>query len=335
MVPETEVSETIGFIKTKFEKTTVNVIDAAASGAGDGLKLALNVGAMVLAFLALIALLNGFIGWVGGWFGYGTLTFQQILGWLLSPVAWLLGIPWSEAVQAGALLGEKTVLNEFVAYAHLQEQMTTLSTRTVTILTYALCGFANFGQIAHSAWRYRDAGSGAAARSRPSRSACAHRRNARLFYDRLRGRNFYLRIDDMRRKLSVFFGTVFVLLGVLMLFLGNIVKGALETFGPKVIGVPVHVETVRVNPLTGMVYVRALSIGNPEGFNTPTLMTLDEFKLDLSFASLFTDTLVIKRVLVEGPEVTYEKSLTSSNIETLQKKLANSDDKSGKKVIIE
>lgn len=148
MIPETEESETIGMVKTKYEKTTVNVIDAAASGASDGLKLALNVGAMVLAFLALIAMLNGLLGWVGGWFGLETLTFQQVLGWLFSPIAWLLGIPANEAAQAGTLLGEKTVLNEFIAYAHLQEQITQFSPRTVTILTYALCGFANLGQIA-------------------------------------------------------------------------------------------------------------------------------------------------------------------------------------------
>lgn len=148
MIPETEEPETAGTVTATFEKTTVNVIDAAASGAGDGLKLALNVGAMLLAFVALIAMLNGLIGWVGGWFGLETLTFQQILGWLFSPIAWLLGIPMQDAVEAGTLLGEKTVLNEFVAYAHLTEQSSTLAPRTTTILTYALCGFANFGSIA-------------------------------------------------------------------------------------------------------------------------------------------------------------------------------------------
>ncbi len=148
MVPETEISETADTVKADFEKTTVNVIDAATTGAGDGLKLALNVGAMLLAFVALIAMLNGLIGWVGGWFGLETLSFQQILGWLFSPLAWLLGIPWQDAFSAGVLLGEKTVLNEFVAYAHLQEQIEMLSPRTTTILTYALCGFANFSSIA-------------------------------------------------------------------------------------------------------------------------------------------------------------------------------------------
>ncbi len=148
MVPETKQSETAGTVKADFEKTTVNVIDAATTGASDGLKLALNVGAMLLAFVALIAMLNGLIGWVGGWFGIEALSFQQILGWLFSPLAWLLGIPWQDAFSAGVLLGEKTVLNEFVAYAHLQEQMEALSPRTTTILTYALCGFANLSSIA-------------------------------------------------------------------------------------------------------------------------------------------------------------------------------------------
>lgn len=148
MVPETEMPATAGTVKADFEKTTVNVIDAATAGAGDGLKLALNVGAMLLAFVALIAMLNGLIGWIGSWFGLEALSFQQILGWLFSPLAWLLGIPWTDAFPAGVLLGEKTVLNEFVAYAHLHEQLEQLSPRTVTILTYALCGFANFSSIA-------------------------------------------------------------------------------------------------------------------------------------------------------------------------------------------
>ncbi|MCF7848822.1 MAG: NupC/NupG family nucleoside CNT transporter [Kiritimatiellales bacterium] len=148
MIPETEEPATAGTVRASFEKSTVNVLDAATTGAADGLKLALNVGAMLLAFIALIAMLNGFIGWVGGLCGAEGLSFQQILGWLFSPLAWLLGIPWEDAVKAGTLLGEKTVLNEFVAYAHMQQQLQTLSPRSVTILTYALCGFANFSSIA-------------------------------------------------------------------------------------------------------------------------------------------------------------------------------------------
>ncbi len=148
MIPETEESQTIGTIKTAYEKTTVNVLDAATKGAGDGLKLAVNVGAMLLAFIALISMMNGFVGWVGGWLGLESLSFQQMLGWLFAPVAWLLGVPWEDAATAGTLLGEKTVLNEFVAYVHLQEQFEVLQPRSVTILTYALCGFANFSSIA-------------------------------------------------------------------------------------------------------------------------------------------------------------------------------------------
>ncbi|MGE4490736.1 MAG: nucleoside transporter C-terminal domain-containing protein, partial [Kiritimatiellales bacterium] len=110
--------------------------------------LALNVGAMLLAFIALIAMLNGLIGWLGGLVGLEALTFEKIVGWLFAPLAWLMGIPWQDAVEAGTLLGEKTVLNEFVAYAHLHEQLETLSPRTVTILTYALCGFSNLSSIA-------------------------------------------------------------------------------------------------------------------------------------------------------------------------------------------
>jgi len=148
MVPETGKPETTGTVQTAFEKTTVNVLDAATTGAVDGLKLALNIGAILLAFVALIAMLNGLIGWCGGWFGFEALSFQQILGLLFAPLAWLMGIPYHDAFSAGILLGEKTVLNEFVAYAHLQQQISTLSPRTTTILTYALCGFANLGSIA-------------------------------------------------------------------------------------------------------------------------------------------------------------------------------------------
>lgn len=148
MVPETGSPETLNRVDTAVDRTTVNAMDAATSGASDGLRLALNVGAMLIAFVALIAMLNGLIGWAGGMFGIEALSFQKILGWLLAPLAWVLGIPWQDAVRAGALLGEKTILNEFVAYAHLQEQLQMFCPRTVTILTYALCGFANFGSVA-------------------------------------------------------------------------------------------------------------------------------------------------------------------------------------------
>lgn len=126
----------------------INVLDAAASGASSGLQLALNVGAMLLAFVALIALLNGLIGWAGSLFGYPELTFELILGYLLAPLAWAIGIEWSEAVAAGSFIGQKIVVNEFVAYLSFVEVAETLSPKSQAIITFALCGFANFSSIA-------------------------------------------------------------------------------------------------------------------------------------------------------------------------------------------
>lgn len=148
LVPETENSETAGTLDLDLPKTSVNVVDAAASGAGEGLKLALNVGAMLLAFIALIAMLNGILGGIGGWFSFPQLSLELITGYLFAPVAWILGIPWADCFVAGSLLGKKIVLNEFVAYLELQKVMSTMSPRSVTICTYALCGFANFSSIA-------------------------------------------------------------------------------------------------------------------------------------------------------------------------------------------
>ena len=124
-----------------------NVILAAASGTTDGLRLAANIGAMLIAFVALIALVNGIVGWVAGWFGY-ELTLQMILGWLFSPLMYLLGIDWAEAQAAGALFGEKLILNEFVAFSHLNDYLAGMSERTVAISTFSLCGFANLSSIA-------------------------------------------------------------------------------------------------------------------------------------------------------------------------------------------
>jgi CNT family concentrative nucleoside transporter len=124
-----------------------NLILAAASGTTDGLRLAANIGAMLIAFVALIALLNGLIGWIAGWFGY-ELTMQMILGWLFAPLMYLLSIPWEEAQAAGALFGEKLILNEFVAFSHLNEYLAGMSERTVAIATFSLCGFANLSSIA-------------------------------------------------------------------------------------------------------------------------------------------------------------------------------------------
>lgn len=148
MVPETEKSQTAGLNEVLFEKHSANVIDAAASGAGEGLKLAANVGAMLLAFIALIAMFNGFLSMVGSWFNYPELSFELITGYAFAPIAWILGVPWEECIVVGSLLAKKLVVNEFVAYLDLQTQLETLSPRAITISTYALCGFANFSSIA-------------------------------------------------------------------------------------------------------------------------------------------------------------------------------------------
>ncbi len=130
------------------EEKPANIIMAAAQGAQTGVKLAVAVGAMVLAFVALVALANGMLGGVGNWFGHPELTFQAILGVIFQPVMFLLNIPWNEAGQAGSLFGTKVVLNEFVAYINLGQMQGTLSPLTVAIITFALCGFANFSSIA-------------------------------------------------------------------------------------------------------------------------------------------------------------------------------------------
>ncbi len=151
LMPETEESETSGTLSFDVDETSVNVIDAAAGGAASGLKLALNVGAMLLAFLALIALGNGLLGWATGLFGIEGITLQRILGWIFAPVAWLIGVPWSDASTIGSLFGIKMVANEFVAFQTLADMLrggVVLSEKSVLIATYALTGFANFSSIA-------------------------------------------------------------------------------------------------------------------------------------------------------------------------------------------
>lgn len=133
---------------TKERSPHTNVIMAAAVGAQDGLKLALTIGAMLIAFVGLIALVNGLLGLIGGWIGVEGLSAQMILGWVFSPVMFLLSIPWEEARAAGAIFGEKLILNEFVAYISLIGQEDSLSPKTVAVVTFALCGFANFSSIA-------------------------------------------------------------------------------------------------------------------------------------------------------------------------------------------
>ena len=151
MVPESETAETAGRLDFSVDRPDVNVIDAAARGAHEGLHLALNVGALLLAFVALVYMANGILGWAGGLVGAEGLTLQAILGWILAPLAWVMGVPWSDAFQIASLIGVKTVLNEFVAYLQLAGILGgehDLQPRSVVIATYALAGFANFSSIA-------------------------------------------------------------------------------------------------------------------------------------------------------------------------------------------
>jgi CNT family concentrative nucleoside transporter len=139
-VPETGRPKTMGTVTLEVERTDVNVIDAAGRGTSEGLALALNVGAMLISFLALIALANAALGLVG-------LSMQQIFGWAFAPLAWSMGVPWQDAFTVGNLLGTRMVLNEFVAYSQLGPLKEALDPRSFTIATYALCGFANFSSI--------------------------------------------------------------------------------------------------------------------------------------------------------------------------------------------
>ncbi len=149
-IPETGKPVTAGRVDVKIEKTAVNVIDAAAQGAGDGLHLALNIAGMLIAFLALIAMVNGILGGVHGLPHMGWLpsSLEKIFGIVFAPIAWLLGVPWKDASTIGDLLGTRLVLNEFVAFLKLGPMKATLDPRSFTIATYALCGFANFSSIA-------------------------------------------------------------------------------------------------------------------------------------------------------------------------------------------
>ncbi len=149
LIPEVDAPATKGAVQIEVEQKSANVIDAAASGASDGLKLALNVGAMLLAFLALIAMVNYIIGYGAGFFG-ASLTLEQLLGWGLSPLAWLIGIPTVDIVSFGSLLGTKIIANEFVAYLNLAGAIGTgaLHPKTIIMATFALCGFANLSSIA-------------------------------------------------------------------------------------------------------------------------------------------------------------------------------------------
>lgn len=150
MLPEKELSPTLGKVNLKVDSEAANGIDAACIGASEGLKLAMNVAAMLIAFIALVALLNLFIRHVGAGFGFPGLSIEYFLSLLFRPIAWLMGVPWSECGIIGQLLGEKVSINEFYAYIHMGEFMKAgqLSPRSINIATYAMCGFANFSSIA-------------------------------------------------------------------------------------------------------------------------------------------------------------------------------------------
>jgi CNT family concentrative nucleoside transporter len=166
LVPETDVPKTMGTVRLDVEQTDVNVIDAAGRGTGEGLQLAMNVGAMLISFLALVALVNYLLGAFGNFvtdhFGrvglrigpfiavpdiFDHFSMQKIFGWVFAPVAWSMGVPWRDAPVIGNLLGTRMVLNEFVAYAQLGPMKGILDPKSFTIATFALCGFANFSSI--------------------------------------------------------------------------------------------------------------------------------------------------------------------------------------------
>ena len=145
IVPETQVPKTMGIVRLEVERTDVNVIDAAGRGTGEGLHLALNVGAMLISFLALIALVNAILHHVP--FNGQALSLERMFGWVFAPVAWAMGVPWKDASTIGNLLGTRMALNEFVAYSRLGPLKPSLDPKSFTIATFALCGFANFSSI--------------------------------------------------------------------------------------------------------------------------------------------------------------------------------------------
>jgi CNT family concentrative nucleoside transporter len=151
LLPEVDVPTTRGTLAMNVEKTEKSVIEAAANGAAQGVQLAINVAAMLMAFIALVALLNFLLSWSGGLVGYPGLSLQGILGFVLRPLAWVMGVPWADTAYVGGLIGIKVGLNEFVAYSQFAADMSTgvaLAPRSTLIVTYALLGFANFSSIA-------------------------------------------------------------------------------------------------------------------------------------------------------------------------------------------
>ena len=146
IMPETEEVDETNF-KLEKDDSAANVIDAAANGAADGLRLAVNVGAMLIAFIALIALINGILGGIGGWFGFENITLEGILGYVFAPLAFAIGVPWEEAVNAGSFIGQKLILNEFVAFSNFGPVIGEFTEKTGIIISFALCGFANLSSL--------------------------------------------------------------------------------------------------------------------------------------------------------------------------------------------
>jgi CNT family concentrative nucleoside transporter len=201
--PETEKSQTAVQVDVPVERIHANAIDAAAAGAMDGLKLALNVAAMLIAFLGLLAFINALLGWMGKAIGLPQLSLEWILSYLMAPLAWLMGVPWSDCFQVGILLGKKTIFNEFIAYLDLKElldgQGPMISERAKIIATYALCGFSNLGSIA-----IQIGGIGALAPSRQQDEREVGSQGddcwlPRLFYDGLCGRYVVVALDSWTR----------------------------------------------------------------------------------------------------------------------------------------
>ncbi|WP_445245480.1 NupC/NupG family nucleoside CNT transporter [Microcoleus sp. OTE_8_concoct_300] len=149
LYPETEKSLTAGEVEVKVDQVYANAVDAAASGASDGLKLAANVAAMLIAFLGLLAFVNALLGWFGGLISLPQLSLELIGAYLMAPVAWLMGVPWADCAEVGVVLAKKTILTEFIAYLDLMElvKQQAISERSQIISTYALCGFSNIGSI--------------------------------------------------------------------------------------------------------------------------------------------------------------------------------------------
>ena len=148
MIPETGTPETSDAARVSVPRLDVNIVDAAARGAGEGLQLALNVGGMLIAFVALVSMCDKGVSWLGGLVGHPGWSLGRLVGTPLTPLAWVMGVPWSEAPFVGQLLGTKTVLNEFIAYQMMTSHQALLSAKSLRIASFALCGFANFGSLA-------------------------------------------------------------------------------------------------------------------------------------------------------------------------------------------